>query len=121
MWNFVWLDVDSSLQTNDSTVLVIRLETILDDSDSRGLWLWLDKNDSGTPLLLNNLVGGIQSSSRPGHQQTSARRCLKFIVQGKHRRLSGSLGMSSSVLPVQLSSKTPPKENVLRAVLAFLE
>jgi len=27
-----------------------RLEKILDDSDSKGLWLWLDKNDSDTSL-----------------------------------------------------------------------
>jgi len=67
MWNFIWLDIDSSLQTNDSKWLdssrdsnltrldqvmtLTRLEKILDDSDSKGLWLWLDKNDSDTSLL----------------------------------------------------------------------
>ena len=81
MWNFMWLDIDSSLQTNDSKWLdsfcdsiltrldqvmtLTRLEKILDDSDStrknfrwlwldsesKGLWLLLDKNDSVTSLL----------------------------------------------------------------------
>jgi len=31
-----------------------QLEKILDDSDSTGLWLWLDKNDSGTSLVQQN-------------------------------------------------------------------
>jgi len=50
MWNLMWLDIDSSLQTNDSkwldsfcdstrldqamTLTLIRLDKILDDSDS---------------------------------------------------------------------------------------
>ena len=66
MWNFIWLDIDSSLQTNDSKWLdsscnstltrpshysiLTRLENILDDSDSKSLWLWLDKNDLGISL-----------------------------------------------------------------------
>jgi len=63
----MWLDIDSSLQTIDSkwlTVLVTRLwldhvmtlarlEKILDDSDSKGLWLWLDKNDSDASLIIS--------------------------------------------------------------------
>jgi len=32
-------------------MILTRLEKNLDDSDSRGLWLWLDKNDSDTSLL----------------------------------------------------------------------
>ena len=65
MWNFIRFDIDSSLQTNDSTVIVTRFwldltkswldsdwsRTILDGSDSKGLWLWLDKIDSGTSLV----------------------------------------------------------------------
>ena len=66
MWNFMWLDIDLSLQTNDSKWLdsfcdstltwldqvmtLTRLVKILDDSDSKGLWLWFNKNDSGTSL-----------------------------------------------------------------------
>ena len=103
MWNFMWLDIDSSFQTNDSKwhdsfcdsnltrldqimtrknfrwlwlvrlvtltrqkwlghindskwldsscdSTLTRLEKIIDDSDSKGLWHWLDKNDSGTSL-----------------------------------------------------------------------
>jgi len=56
MWYFVWLDIDSSLQTNDSkqldsscdstltqfnqvmTLTLNQLEKISDDSDSKGLW-----------------------------------------------------------------------------------
>jgi len=59
MLNFMWLDIELSLQTNDSKWLdslcdstLTRLEKIFDDSDPKGLWLWLDKNDSGTSLLL---------------------------------------------------------------------
>ena len=36
---------------SDSTVLVTRLEKFLDDSDSKGLWLWRDENVSGTSLV----------------------------------------------------------------------
>ena len=62
MWNFMWLDIDSSLQTNDlevtrqflwlnSTKSWLWLDSkIWDDYDSKGLWLWLDRNDSGTSL-----------------------------------------------------------------------
>ena len=35
----------------DQVMILTRLEKNLDDSDSRGLWLWLDKNDSDTSLL----------------------------------------------------------------------
>jgi len=60
MWNFVWLDIDSILQTNDSkwlnsscdstltrldqvmTLTLNRHEENLDDSNSQSLWLWLD-------------------------------------------------------------------------------
>jgi len=31
--------------------VMTRLGKFLDDSDSKGSWLWLDKNDSGTSLL----------------------------------------------------------------------
>ena len=64
----MWLDVDSSLQTNDSkwldnscdsTKSWLWLEKILDDSDSKGLWLWLDKNDSDTSLGLGRLELGL--------------------------------------------------------------
>jgi len=48
MWNFVWIDINSSLQTNDLMSIdsacdspLTRLEKILDDSDSKGLWLYL--------------------------------------------------------------------------------
>ena len=54
MLNFIWLEIDSSVQTNDSTVLVTRLWLystkswpvsdstikILDDPESKELWLW---------------------------------------------------------------------------------
>jgi len=64
MWNLMWVDIDSSLQTNDSKWLnsfcdstLTRIDQImtltrkkLDDSDSKGLYLWLDKNYSGTSL-----------------------------------------------------------------------
>ena len=68
MCNFIWLDIDSSLQTIDSKWLdsschatltqlgqvMTGLEKIFDDSefdsDSKGLWLWLGENDSGTSL-----------------------------------------------------------------------
>jgi len=69
MWNFMWLDIDSSLQTNDSKWLDSFCDSTLtrpnhdSDSDSKkfqmadskGLWLWLDKNDSGTSLTLGSL------------------------------------------------------------------
>ena len=64
MWNFMWLDIDSSLQTNDSKWLDSFCDSTLTRpshdpdskifqmfSDSKGLWLWLDNNDSGTSLL----------------------------------------------------------------------
>jgi len=44
---------------SDSTILVTRLDQVMtrlwldkisDDSDSKGSWLWLDRNDSGTSL-----------------------------------------------------------------------
>ena len=63
----MWLDIDSSLQTNDSkwldsfcdsTKSWLWLEKILDDSDSKGLWLWLDKNDSGISLLSCKVLSG---------------------------------------------------------------
>ena len=67
-----WIHIDSSLQTNDSkwidsycdstltrldqVMTLNRLEKILDDSDSSGLWLWLDsdltKNDSDTSQMI---------------------------------------------------------------------
>jgi len=61
MLNFGWLDIDSCLQINASKWLDIscdstptgldqdmtRLEKSLDDSDLKGLWLCLDKYDSG--------------------------------------------------------------------------
>ena len=59
---FVRLDIDSSLQTNDSKWLdnscdstltrsdqvttLTQLENFLDDSDSKGLWLWLDSDST---------------------------------------------------------------------------
>jgi len=62
MLTLIWVDIDSSLQSNVSKWLdsscdstLIRLEQvmiwlwvgeILNDSDSKGLWLWLDKYDS---------------------------------------------------------------------------
>ena len=50
---FLWLDssCDSTLTRLDQSMTLTRLEKNLDDSDSRGLWLWLDKNDSDTSLL----------------------------------------------------------------------
>jgi len=68
-WNFAWLDVDSSLQTNDSKWLDSSYDLTLTrlshdsystrknfrwlwlDSDSKSLWLWLNKNDLDTPLM----------------------------------------------------------------------
>jgi len=80
----MWLDIDSSLQTNDSkysTVFVTRLwpestkswlwlETILDDSDSKGLWLWLDSDSTKMtrahhwlqPRRLSASLAGLNSS-----------------------------------------------------------
>jgi len=65
--NLIWHDIDSSMQTNcskrldsscDSTLTrsshdstLTRLEIILEVSDSMRLWLWLDKDDSGTSLV----------------------------------------------------------------------
>jgi len=64
MWNFMWLDIDSSLQTKDSkwldsffdTTLTrpshdsdsdsTRLEKISDDSDLKGLLRWLDSDST---------------------------------------------------------------------------
>jgi len=56
------------------TLTLTRLEKILDDSDSKGLWFWLDKNDSGTWLaenlttyeyvLLCNLIVCLASATR---------------------------------------------------------
>jgi len=60
MWNFMWLDIDSSLKTNDSKWLdsfcdstLTRLDQvsdstwkILDDSDSKGLWLLIDSDST---------------------------------------------------------------------------
>jgi len=34
----------------DQVMTLTRHEEILDDSDSKGLWPWLDKNDSDTSL-----------------------------------------------------------------------
>jgi len=34
------------------TLTLTRLEKFLEDSDSKGLWLWLEKNESGTSLLI---------------------------------------------------------------------
>jgi len=69
-WNFVWFGIDSSLQTNDSkwlesshgsTLTLTRpshdsdltqknFRRLLPDSDSKGLWLRHNKNDSDTSL-----------------------------------------------------------------------
>jgi len=43
---------DSTLTQFDQAMTLTRLEKILDYSDSKGLWLWLDKNDSDTSLLV---------------------------------------------------------------------
>ena len=67
MFNFFWLNIDSSWQTSDSKWLdrfcdstrpshdsiLTRLEKNSDDSDSKGLWLdsCLDKYDSSTSLV----------------------------------------------------------------------
>ena len=64
----MWLDIDSSLQTDDSKWLDSSRDSTRPshdsdstrknfrwlwlDSNSRGLWLWFDKNDSGTSLHL---------------------------------------------------------------------
>jgi len=68
MWNFILLDIDSSLQTNDSKWLDNFCDSIRPshdsdsdstrktfrwfwlDSVSKGLWLLLNKNNSGTSL-----------------------------------------------------------------------
>jgi len=70
MWNFMWLRIDSSLQPNDSKWLDSFCDSTLTrpshdsdstrknfrwlslNSDSKDLWLWLDKNDSGTSLAI---------------------------------------------------------------------
>jgi len=53
MLNFMWLDIELSLQTNDSKWLdslcdstLTRLKKIFDDSDPKGLWLWLDSDST---------------------------------------------------------------------------
>jgi len=46
---FLWL---ASYSTRPS--YVTRLEKIIGDSDSKGLWLWFDKNDSDTSLTVVN-------------------------------------------------------------------
>jgi len=69
MFNFIWLDIESSWQTSDWKWLdrfcdstLTRLDQVMtwlwleknsDDSDSKGLWLdsWLDKYDSSTSLI----------------------------------------------------------------------
>jgi len=62
MVNITWIGIDSSLQTNDSTVFVTRSshgstltlhEKILDDSNSKSLWL--DKYDSDISLPFTTL------------------------------------------------------------------
>jgi len=76
MWNFIWHDLDSSLQTNDSKWVdsycdtsLTRLDQVMTrqnfrwlwlDSDSKGLWLWLDRNDSGTSLLSDSRVNSVR-------------------------------------------------------------
>ena len=63
MYNFMWLDIDSSWQTSDSKWLdrfcdstLTRLDQVMTRLwlDSKGLWLdsWLDKYDSSTSLVL---------------------------------------------------------------------
>ena len=85
-WNFAWLDIDSSLQTNhskwldsDSTWswLWLWLEKILDDTDSKGLWLWLDKNDSDTSL-------GCKAVGYAVGRRTIAALCYAYIYGSKH-------------------------------------
>ena len=58
MWHFIWLDIDSSLQTNDSKWLDSSCDSIRKNfrrlwlySDSKGLWLRLNENESDTSLL----------------------------------------------------------------------
>ena len=68
MKNFIWLEIDSSLETNDSKWFDTSCDSTRSNHDSlwlnsknfRWLWLeghvtliglWLDKNDSGTSLL----------------------------------------------------------------------
>jgi len=68
---------------NDSAVLVTRLDQVmtltrlekfLDDSDSKGLWLWLDKNDSDTSLLVSpyfSFVFGHSLNATPSYVNVS--------------------------------------------------
>jgi len=58
MWNFMWLDIDSNMQTDDSKWLDSFWDSTRPnqdsdttrkifrwlDSDSKGLWLWLDSD-----------------------------------------------------------------------------
>ena len=44
MWNFIWLDIDSSLQTNDRSDSTVFVTWFWLDSTKSWLWLWLDTN-----------------------------------------------------------------------------
>jgi len=68
--NFIWLEIDSCLQTNELKPLnsscdstrpslestLARLEKILDDFDSKGLWLWVDSGSTEIVNLLHHVL-----------------------------------------------------------------
>ena len=69
MFNFIWLDIDSSWQTSDSKWLdrfcdstLTRLDQVMTQTVKIFRWLWLDKNDLNTSLKFRGAISVIFGS-----------------------------------------------------------